>query len=318
MLQVKLKIATFYASSAITEPITKSSDFIYNTHRGLYADALQLAYRNLSNIQWESRNADENLSAARQDSVDTNLRTPAPSKIYKGGQFYTASIKVPVELPRGTKLFVPTFHSCLVSRIYALDIEITFEQCKPTFKQPSVFLKLPIQLSGQSNPSAVQDNGEIEPVDDFFSPRSVAPPAPAYLGRSNLSPTIHFPVNGGEESSPPSAQNGDATAVNGTEPFPASEQRVKFAENVGPSTEPGFTHRSSWAPGVTPERPAQNVRMLSAHQRASISFDNEGYETPDSQQRAPQDDQPPQYWNIGGRWRHRGSSAQQTRRASET
>ena len=107
-------------------------------------DTLNLSSRCLSNIEWE-----KHTSATSQ-----NPRVPKPSEAYKGGSFYTTQVAVPVSLPKGNKVFVPSFHSCLVSRIYALDLYLSVNTPSTTLTDPTIHLKLPIQVSSEGNPHA--------------------------------------------------------------------------------------------------------------------------------------------------------------------
>jgi hypothetical protein len=36
--------------------------------------------------------------------------------------FHTATVEVPFELPTSDKMFVPTFHSCIISRAYTIKL----------------------------------------------------------------------------------------------------------------------------------------------------------------------------------------------------
>ncbi|KAI7352269.1 hypothetical protein KC336_g22456, partial [Hortaea werneckii] len=85
---------------------------------------------------------------------------------------------------------VPTFHSCLVSRQYALKLDLSVSGTGGI--APSLDLKLPIQISQagrQDNhsperpagaPPAIspeEEAAESESIYDFFEPRSMSPPA---------------------------------------------------------------------------------------------------------------------------------------------
>ena len=107
-------------------------------------ETLNLSSRCLSNIEWE-----KHTSATSQ-----NPGVPKPSEAYKGGFFYTTQVVVPVSLPKGNKVFVPSFHSCLVSRIYALDLYLSVNTPSTTLTDPTLHLKLPIQVSSEGNPHA--------------------------------------------------------------------------------------------------------------------------------------------------------------------
>ena len=147
-LQVKLKVATCYASTPMDEIPTKSSDFHFSNSRGIYVETLSLSSLCLSNMAWQKRISPASLP---------NHQSPGildPSKTYKGGVFYTARVVVPISTPKGNKVLVPSFHSCLVSRIYALDLHLYVNTPNVTVTNPQVHLKLPLQVSSEGNPLA--------------------------------------------------------------------------------------------------------------------------------------------------------------------
>ena len=131
-LTAKLKVATFYASVPLRDLPAKSRDFHYSSVKGLFVDTIPLASRCLADGQWERHTPETDI---RQNSVlSTNSQPglPAPSCAYKGKNFYTAKVVAPVSLPSGSKVFVPSFHSCLMSRVYALDLYLSIVPPKAT------------------------------------------------------------------------------------------------------------------------------------------------------------------------------------------
>lgn len=108
---------------------------------------------------------------------------PCTPSTPSGRTYYAASIVVPVSLPKN-KAFVPTFHSCLISRFYALDIGVSYRTPATNLVDPSISLRLPVQMTcerkidgGVYNPLDVAIGEE---VDEIFFPRRVAPPSPEY------------------------------------------------------------------------------------------------------------------------------------------
>lgn len=187
-LQAKLKVATFFTSVPMDEIPTKSSDFHYSSVRGIFVETLNLSSRCLSNIEWQRHTSSTfNLLSRRNSGI------PNPSEAYNGGSFYTAKVVVPVSLPKGNKVFVPSFNSCLVSRIYALDLYLSINTPNATVTDPTLHLKLPIQVSSEGNPNAkptisAEEHAAIaaREANAYFDPRSVAPPSPEYTEHARL------------------------------------------------------------------------------------------------------------------------------------
>ena len=244
-LDAKLKVATFFASIPLQELPRKSSDYHYSNVKGIYAESLNLSSRCLANQGWVKHSSSSTPGTpARRDSAMSTTSTanhhiPQPSSAYNGKSFYTAQIVVPISLPKGNKVFVPSFHSCLVSRVYALDLYLSLSTPSTSVSDPRLRLKLPIQISSEGNPNA-QPTISIDEANaiasrqaiDFFHPRSVAPPSPQFTERAQL--------------------------------------------DAPPSPGPGWTHRSPLTTLTNRPSPENTVRMNSAQQRfQSLSFENE-------------------------------------------
>ncbi|KAI4165906.1 MAG: hypothetical protein LQ342_000337 [Letrouitia transgressa] len=224
-LSTKLKVATFFASVPMREIPARSSTFHYSSTKGIYVETLPLSSRCIASAQWEKHLPSTPSTPTGRDSVLSNLSTshtstPAPSASYEQRQaYYTASIVVPITLPHsGTdsgssssgnnnigvisnnsnsnKLFTPTFHSCLLSRVYALDLSLSCHTPQANVSAPTLHLKLPIQISAAGNADARPSISESESeamarreANEFMWPRSIAPPSPEYTERAVLLPS---------------------------------------------------------------------------------------------------------------------------------
>ncbi|KAI4722504.1 hypothetical protein E4T48_01224 [Aureobasidium sp. EXF-10727] len=146
----KLKTTTWYATGARMD-FPKRKDCLYDHRQGLHSVSIGLSSRCMGSVEWISRKEstldDEHL--ARRDSGLSHQEVPkypSPSTNYKGQNFWTAEIVVPVALPKD-KHFVPTFHSCLTSRTYSLNLSLGIHSAGVGF--PSIELKLPLQISAE-------------------------------------------------------------------------------------------------------------------------------------------------------------------------
>jgi len=79
------------------------------------------------------------------------------------GVYWTAKILCPISLPTTCHTFVPTFHSCLLSRIYAIDLSLSLSGTSSSSSNPvggfggggtSIHLKVPVQVSAEGNKDA--------------------------------------------------------------------------------------------------------------------------------------------------------------------
>jgi hypothetical protein len=192
-LSTKLKVSTFYASCP-RQNLPSRMTVGFDISQGAYSENVALSTLCIASAQWESHPSSSNPpddDVLRRDSGISDCSTfstsaafasvgggilPA-SREYKNGTFYTATISVPITLP-STKNFIPTFHSCLVSRTYTLGLAFTIHGTT------AIHLKVPIQICANGSESGIENarNRSIEEtefraqVDDMWSPRSVAPP----------------------------------------------------------------------------------------------------------------------------------------------
>lgn len=146
-LTTKLKVATFFSSTPLSGLPTRITDFHYSSSKGVHVETIQLSSRCIASAQWARHSPPSSPTAPSSPSSSTSTSfSPTPSSLYTGGVFYTTQILVPVTLPSSnntTKTFVPTFHSCLVSRTYALDLYLGTQAVGSS----NLHIKLPVQIS---------------------------------------------------------------------------------------------------------------------------------------------------------------------------
>ncbi|EXJ91079.1 hypothetical protein A1O1_04186 [Capronia coronata CBS 617.96] len=183
-ITTKLKAYTFFAATAYGHMPASGKHDNWSTLHGVYPEQVSLASRRVSAVSWLRHDPSEremSFSSSelsrRPSSYSTSSTSsiPEPSGFYQeGSPFYTASVIVPVALPTASasnrpKVFVPTFHSCIVSRTYALDLNISFRTPGSNVSSSNLTLKTPIQISAEGgvppahlNESAAAIVAEIE------------------------------------------------------------------------------------------------------------------------------------------------------------
>lgn len=165
-LKTVIKASTFYASSPRVNFPSRSCLATDHT-QGAYTDAIPLSTLHLGpTFRWTKRAAGENPTmddAERRDSGISDCSTlssspsepiPLPSSSYTGGAFFTASILVPITLPLN-KNFLPTFHSCLVSRSYALVMGISVKA--RGVGESVLSVKVPIQVCAEGSVTGMEN-----------------------------------------------------------------------------------------------------------------------------------------------------------------
>lgn len=95
-------------------------------------------------------------------------RRPSLSPVY-----HTTALHVPITLPTAKRAFVPTFHSCILSRVYVLHVAVTVANGTTL----SVDLPLQVGVEGYAPPLAdealpsFEDAVEAAAADEFLRPR---------------------------------------------------------------------------------------------------------------------------------------------------
>ena len=200
-LSSKLKVTTFFASTA-RHAIPAKNASLLDLSQGIHAEQLNLSARCMANVEWQKQDPSNPLTQVRRDSAMSTGSlelgtTPEASESYKGGVFYTARLLVPVHLP-ANKAFVPTFHSCLISRIYALKLDLSVSSVGIGSRME---LKVPLQVTSEDlrteelerrgSVGSMEDvEVDVEDVSNFFTnfmePRTIRVPSETFVGRSRI------------------------------------------------------------------------------------------------------------------------------------
>lgn len=189
-LHTKLKVSTFYASSP-RQNLPSRVNLAFDMSQGVYVENVALNSLCITKAKWEEHTGASNPapeSLMRRDSGISDCSTASdsanafaagilsPSSNYKNGTFYTAQILVPVTLT-DKKNFIPTFHSCLISRTYTLSLQFAPQGGS------NINLKVPVQICANGSDTGIE-NARARSVEavmyreaaDVFMPRSIAPP----------------------------------------------------------------------------------------------------------------------------------------------
>ncbi|KAK8123995.1 hypothetical protein PG999_003913 [Apiospora kogelbergensis] len=100
------------------------------------------------NTHAQARRASQHAHAEREGSTLGSELLTAPC-------YFTKSLNVPIELPVAKKAFLPTFHSCITSRVYVLSLGIVESSGVTT---TTIWLDVPLQVAVESLPSAIPES----------------------------------------------------------------------------------------------------------------------------------------------------------------
>jgi hypothetical protein len=143
-LSSKLKSYTFFSTRAARDFPAKTGT-ASDRFGGLDSRSLSLAKRSVANVQWQKHDPlkPEPVRPDFDWSVMAPSLAPAPSGDYKHNIYYTGMILAPITLPQH-KVFVPTFHSCLISRDYRIKFDLFLDGASSV---GAIGLRVPIQVS---------------------------------------------------------------------------------------------------------------------------------------------------------------------------
>ncbi|EEH16770.2 hypothetical protein PABG_06857 [Paracoccidioides brasiliensis Pb03] len=194
----KLKVNTFFGTEPWNDIPSKTSALAWALNQRVYTKTISLATRCVASATWQKHSSTTPCSSAppslhRRDSIQSTSSVeslPGPTAGYTGDTYYTTSVLVPINLPK-TRTYVPTFHSCLTSRTYTLEMSLSYHTPNANLIAPTLAIRVPIQVSttkSLANACAVrrQPNRVRNTEDEYFTPRRVAPPQTHCIERSQL------------------------------------------------------------------------------------------------------------------------------------
>ena len=204
----KMKVKTYFASEA-TKGFPRDDGGMFGHARGVFTETIALSSRCVESARWEQHEAAEfNLRRDSTLSISSSsplAPLPNPTPRYRGGTFYTSKILVPITLPKG-KVFVPTFHTCLISRVYTLELSLSASapNTNSSISGSTITLKIPLQISSSGNLSTVTTMTEAETaeaeMDTIFQPRLISPPSPSDNTLGGTSQLPRLPSSAGSNN----------------------------------------------------------------------------------------------------------------------
>ncbi|KAL3462541.1 hypothetical protein BJX64DRAFT_258898 [Aspergillus heterothallicus] len=144
-LRGQITATTLYTTqiNADTHPPQKQRDFFGRPIN--FRDAeVPLELPSFPQLRW-TRLEDNNAESSPSPNVVSQSRPAEDAE----GISYMATLLVPVTLTKD-KSFVPTFHSCLISRIYSLSFQLDVKGVSTSFR-----LKAPMQIAAERDPGAL-------------------------------------------------------------------------------------------------------------------------------------------------------------------
>lgn len=177
----KLRTSTFYSANPWENFPSQSDTLAFSQGgRGVFTESVSLSTMCVASAKWAKHSIDNDTE--RRDSLtSTSSSSSIEPSFSSGATYYTTSLIVPITLPK-SKTFVPTFHSCLISRTYSLELSLSYHTPGANLLTPSISLRLPLQITTQLDyadqlKAAMGMIVTQEELDRFFRPRTITPPA---------------------------------------------------------------------------------------------------------------------------------------------
>ena len=194
-LNTKIKATTFYAvrpNEFLPSHATMTAHF--ESLRSAYDTSVPLSSRCVEAVSWTKHKSapayTRRGSASSSDSSDCSDNCPDAKP---GSEYYSATVLVPITLP-SSKTWIPTFHSCIVSRTYSIDLNLSIHTPGNGVPASTVSLHLPIQIAADGNQNerapmtAAEAAAELADAEEFLRPRVIEVPSAAHIGNSVLVP----------------------------------------------------------------------------------------------------------------------------------
>lgn len=186
-LTTKIKSVTFFSARPAQEfPTRASMSSSIESSRGVYKCTVPVSSRCVERVAWKKHTAPQ-----RRNSDSSTCSSDCSDSASDERPYYTATILVPISLP-SYKRWVPTFHSCIVSRVYAIDLTLTIHTPGTGVPASSVSLHLPVQIAASGNRTgltaltAAEAHLELQEANEFFTPRFIYVPREEHVGNSVL------------------------------------------------------------------------------------------------------------------------------------
>ncbi|TVY37610.1 hypothetical protein LOCC1_G006374 [Lachnellula occidentalis] len=194
-LTTKIKVSTHFAARpAAAFPTHRTSSALHETLRSVYSFSIPLSSRCVESVVWTKHTPSpaytrrDSASSTESSDCSDNVYAPAPKE---NAAYYSATILVPITLP-SSKTWLPTFHNCITSRVYALDLNLTIHTPGTGVPVYSVGLRLPIQIAAAGNHSrrasltVEEAAAELAGADEYLMARLIEMPHEDLIGNSVL------------------------------------------------------------------------------------------------------------------------------------
>ncbi|KAK9776124.1 hypothetical protein AB5N19_12103 [Seiridium cardinale] len=192
-MKAKLRlVAMTYASNREVHVFpnmnSAGGDLQYTT----YKHNITLAPHTTDKIQWERCNNRQGVAAdpdVIEPSTSSTMNQRGPQSEATVSNSHSSHLHIPIEFHLDKTVFVPTFHSCFISRVYVLELTLSFPDQK---FGPSINLRAPLQIGVSSDGTSQRAPSDLVEDDsppgyETFCPNNVQRERDTRLERETLS-----------------------------------------------------------------------------------------------------------------------------------
>ncbi|KAF3767849.1 hypothetical protein M406DRAFT_25021, partial [Cryphonectria parasitica EP155] len=199
-VSAKIAAHTYYSASAISS-LPNMGEWMrvaLSDRRGLYSSSVALpATARPAHIgPWHMHHTRRDSGYGSDSAHNTAASCSTATTFHAPPVHHTATIQLPVpDLPTTRKAFVPSFHGCILSRVYTLHLSVRVETGGAAGGTSTLSLDLPVQIGVEpaaGSPGAEEalpsweDALEDAAVDEFLRPRVMGVPQEAFQETSVL------------------------------------------------------------------------------------------------------------------------------------
>lgn len=153
-----LKQSTLFSTKPQDDYLCINNIIADQITRGAHIQVRSLPSQTISSIEWTKHMLPHHSASSSfdQSSQPSSVAELGSSPNSTTGYYYTASVMIPISLSSSRDL-VPTFHSCLVSRTYALELRLSYRVLNAPVLQRMITLEVPVKVVGARTLNKISD-----------------------------------------------------------------------------------------------------------------------------------------------------------------
>ena len=151
--------ATTYLASSVRDQISTKDSLDEDASQAVHPSRRIIYRLSVSGVEWKKAyNHLQTEASETSETLTTEQKAlPKPSQAYNGGMHYYAAIFLPLSLPQDVTL-VPTFHSCLLSIVYSLQIRLAIHGCGIMSRTTALIVPIEIVSEGRKGVHDIRQN----------------------------------------------------------------------------------------------------------------------------------------------------------------